>query len=342
MTTHALHAPTHPNPTSDNTQGFPAGAGVVRPESPFQDVMGGAARVEIKCLDHGFVALVDAMPRLVPQGQTADSAIVQAARVSYGQGTKKVSEDEGLIRYLLRHRHTTPFEMVEFKFHIAMPIFIARQWIRHRTANVNEYSARYSIVPDVFYTPTLEAVRKQSSSNRQGGEETFVGKSGDRTGAGEQEAAALSGEAATAQDFLDYLHDAQSLYQRYTDLTRRGVSREMARIGLPINVYTQWYWKCDLHNTLRFLSLRMDPHAQLEIRAYAQAMHDLIEPIVPMTMRAWRDYEFDAIRLTRLEVEALREAGLAGRVGQIASTNAREQSEWNAKRALLNLQSGEK
>ena len=145
----------------------------VDPESPMVDVMGGSARWETKVLDHGFVALVDSMPRLVPEGQTADQAIVQAARVSYGEGTKKVNEDRGLVRYLLRHRHTTPFEMVEFKFHVAMPIFIARQWIRHRTANVNEYSARYSIVPDCFYRPSLENVRKQSTSNRQGGEESI-------------------------------------------------------------------------------------------------------------------------------------------------------------------------
>src|ERR1043165_2689732 len=141
------------------------------PESPLVDVMGGAQRVEMKVLDHGFVALIDAMPRLVPSGKTADFAIVQAARVSYGQGTKQINEDRGLIRYLARHRHTTPFEMVEFKFHIAMPIFVARQWIRHRTANVNEYSARYSIVPDQFYHPSVENIRKQSAANRQGGTE---------------------------------------------------------------------------------------------------------------------------------------------------------------------------
>src|ERR1044071_5085616 len=142
-------------------------------EGEVHDVMVGSARWEVKVHDHGMVGLIDVMPRLAPAGKTADFAIVQAARVSYGQGTKQVNEDRGLIRYLLRHRHTTPFEMVEFKFHIAMPIFVARQWIRHRTANVNEYSARYSIVPDRFYKPTIDAVRKQSAQNRQGGEETF-------------------------------------------------------------------------------------------------------------------------------------------------------------------------
>lgn len=301
----------------------PVGATAVKPETPLVDVMGGAARWEIKCLDHGFVALVDAMPRLVAQGQTGDQAIVQAARVSYGQGTKQVSEDRGLIRYLMRHRHSTPFEMVEFKFHVAMPIFIARQWIRHRTANVNEYSARYSIVRDRFYRPTLDAVRKQSASNRQGGEETFrVGSGGD--------------EARTAQEFLDYLERAEALYTEYTRLTEQGVSRELARMGLPVNVYTEWYWKCDLHNILRFLSLRMDAHAQLEIRVFAQAMHDLLAPIVPLTLEAWRDYELESVRLTRLEVDAIRAAGgRVGEAGELASKNAREQAEWREKQARL-------
>ncbi|MFO0858666.1 MAG: FAD-dependent thymidylate synthase [Phycisphaerales bacterium] len=325
---------------------FPSRAEVVKPESAMRDVMQGASRVQIKCLDHGFVALIDAMPRLVPEGATADSAIVQAARVSYGQGTKQINEDRGLIRYLLRHRHTTPFEMVEFKFHIAMPIFIARQWIRHRTANVNEYSARYSILPDRFYTPSLEAVRKQSKSNRQGGEETFVGKSergeGKALGAGHQASADAAGNAAhseearTAQEFLEYLDRAEALYKDYQKLTDAGVSRELARMGLPVNVYTEWYWKCDLHNVLRFLSLRMDSHAQLEIREFATAMHDLIASIVPLTMEAWRDYEFEAMHLTRLEIDALK-AAKAGVVGAINSTNKREQAEWEAKAAKLGL-----
>lgn len=295
----------------------------VAPEKPLVDVMNGAARLELRVLDHGFVALVDAMPRLVPEGQTADAAIVQAARVSYGQGTKQVSEDRGLIRYLLRHRHTTPFEMVEFKFHIAMPIFIARQWIRHRTANVNEYSARYSIVPDRFYTPSIETIRKQSAANRQGGEETFSVDSN-------------PDDAATAQAFLEYLRDAESLYAKYQKLTERGVSRELARMGLPVNVYTEWYWKCDLHNILRFLSLRLDSHAQLEIRAYAQAMYRLLEPIVPITMEAFRDYELESVRLSRAEVQAIR-AHTGGVAPDLAVTNKREQAEWDRKRGSLGL-----
>src|SRR5688572_20982512 len=161
-------------------------------ETEVHDVMEGAARWEVKVHDHGLVALVDVMPRLAPAGKTADYAIVQAARVSYGEGTKQVSEDRGLIRYLARHRHTTPFEMVEFKFHHVMPIFIARQWIRHRTANVNEYSARYSVVPDRFYRPAIENVRKQSMTNRQGGEESI--------------------DDLTAREFLAYLDKTEALY----------------------------------------------------------------------------------------------------------------------------------
>lgn len=283
----------------------------VTPETPLVDVMAGAARWEIKLHEHGFIALVDAMPRLVSQGQTADSAIVQAARVSYGQGTKKVSEDRGLIRYLMRHRHTTPLEMIEFKFHIAMPIFIARQWIRHRTANVNEYSARYSIVPDRFYRPSLENVRKQSKANRQGGEEPI--------------------DASTAEEFLALLDKAEANYQEYLKLTEQGVARELARAALPVSVYTEWYWKCDLHNIFHFLSLRMDEHAQLEIREYAQAMYALLKPIVPIACEAFEDYRLNAMHLTALEIEALKS-------GQsLATDNKREQAEWEAKRARLGL-----
>ncbi|NJL31751.1 MAG: FAD-dependent thymidylate synthase, partial [Phycisphaerales bacterium] len=275
-------------------------------DTPLVDVMNGAGRWEIKVHDHGLIALVDVMPRLVPEGQTADSAIVQAARVSYGQGTKKVSEDRGLIRYLMRHRHTTPLEMIEFKFHVVMPIFVARQWIRHRTANVNEYSARYSVVPDRFYTPGIEDIRQQSMSNRQGGEQPV--------------------DPMTAQAFLEYLDRCGSAYQEYEKLLEKGVSRELARLGLPVNIYTEWYWKCDLHNTLHFLSLRMDSHAQKEIRDYAWAMYQLIQPIVPITAEAFMDYEFDAVRLTRLEIESLRS-------GQtLATENQREKSEWEEKR----------
>jgi len=297
--------------------------GVIRsaPETPLVDIMGGSSRQQINVLDHGFIALVDCMPRLVPQGQTADAAIVQAARVSYGQGTKKLNEDRGLIRYLLRHRHTTPLEMVELKFHVCMPIFVARQWIRHRTANVNEYSARYSILPDRFYTPNLDQVRKQSKANRQGGEELF------RVHDDAQ-------ELKTAQEFVNYLDDVEGFYKRYLALTEQGVSREMARIGLPVNMYTEWYWKCDLHNTLRFLALRIDAHAQAEIRVFAEAMLKLIEPLVPATVEAWRDYELGGVHLSRLEAEALSRLASGGSA-ELACDNARERAEWADKLAKL-------
>jgi thymidylate synthase (FAD) len=281
----------------------------VAPETEMADVMGGAARWDVKVHEHGLVALVDVMPRLVPAGKTADFAIVQAARVRYGAGTKQVSEDRGLVRYLMRHRHTTPFEMVEMKFHCAMPIFVARQWIRHRTANVNEYSGRYSVIRDRFYRPSVELVRKQSLTNRQGGSEPM--------------------DEATAGEFLAFLDRAEALYADYQKLIDKGVARELARIGLPLSVYTEWYWKIDLHNLFHFLSLRMDEHAQQEIRDYAMAMMALIRPIVPVAAEAFVDYQFEAMQLTRLEVEALRS-------GQpLASTNKRENAEWDEKHKRL-------
>jgi thymidylate synthase (FAD) len=278
-------------------------------EGDVYDVMGGAGRWEVKVHDHGLVALVDVMPRLVPVGKTADSAIVQAARVSYGQGTKQINEDRGLVRYLARHRHTTPFEMIEFKFHCVMPIFVARQWIRHRTANVNEYSARYSVVKDRFYRPTPENVRKQSAANRQGGTEVS--------------------DEMTARDFLQWLDQVEQDYAKYEALVEKGLARELARIALPVNVYTEWYWKCDLHNVFHFLSLRMDEHAQVEIRDYANAMFALIQPIVPIAAEAFVDYNFQSLHLSRLEVEALKS-------GQpIQTENKREIAEWEEKRKRL-------
>jgi thymidylate synthase (FAD) len=281
-------------------------------EGEMHDLMEGAARWEIKVHDHGLVALVDVMPRMAPKGQTADAAIVQAARVSYGNGTKQVNEDRGLIRYLARHRHTTPFEMVEFKFHQVMPIFVARQWIRHRTANVNEYSARYSIVHDRFYRPDAGNVRQQSAANRQGGREPV--------------------EDGTAQEFCDWIVSVEENYQKYQHFVQKGVARELARIALPVNVYTEWYWKIDLHNLLHFLSLRMDEHAQKEIRDYANAVFRLIQPIVPTAAEAFLDYDFHSMHLTRLEIEALK-AGAA-----LNSTNQRELAEWEQKRKKLGLQ----
>ena len=281
------------------------------PEAEVFDIMGGSARWEIKVHEHGLVALLDVMPRFAPVGKTADFAIVQAARVSYGQGTKQVNEDRGLIRYLARHRHTTPFEMVEFKFHHVMPIFVARQWIRHRTANVNEYSARYSVVKDRFYRPSLESLRQQSTTNRQGGTEQV--------------------ESLTADEFNKYLDAVEAHYGDYQKLLDKGVARELARIGLPLNVYTEWYWKIDLHNLLHFLSLRMDPHAQQEIRDYANVMFALIQPIVPIAAEAFMDYNFHSVRLSRLEIEALR-------TGEpLATDNKRELTEWEEKKNRLGI-----
>lgn len=280
-------------------------------EGEMYDVMGGSARWDVKVNDHGMVGLVDVMPRFAPVGKTADYAIVQAARVSYGEGTKQVNEDRGLIRYLARHRHTTPYEMVEFKFHHVMPIFVARQWIRHRTANVNEYSARYSIVRDRYYRPDAANVRKQSMTNRQGGTEPI--------------------DQSTAEEFLAWLDEVERQHQKYEQFLEKGVTRELARIALPVSVYTEWYWKIDLHNLLHFLSLRMDEHAQQEIRDFAIAMFALIRPIVPVAAEAFLDYQFGAMHLTRLEIEALREGK------PINTTNKREAAEWEEKRKKIGL-----
>src|SRR3989440_1689262 len=278
-------------------------------ETEMCDVMDGAARWEIKVHDHGLVALVDVMPRFAPKGTTADFAIVQAARVSYGEGTKQINEDRGLIRYLARHRHTTPFEMVEFKFHHVMPIFVARQWIRHRTANVNEYSARYSVVRDRFYHPTTDSIRRQSVGNRQGGTEIA--------------------DEMTAGEFCSWLDEVEKNYQKYENFIDKGVSRELARIALPVSVYTEWYWKIDLHNLFHFLSLRMDPHAQQEIQDYANAMFALVRPIVPIAAEAFIDYNFQSLHLSRLEVDAIK----SGK--PLASENKRENAEWEEKKKKL-------
>jgi thymidylate synthase (FAD) len=295
-----------------STAGEPSIAIEKKPfDAPMHDVMGGSARWEVKIHDHGLVALLDVMPRLAPVGKTADYAIVQAARVSYGEGTRQVNEDRGLIRYLARHRHSTPFEMVEFKFHHVMPIFIARQWIRHRTANVNEYSARYSVVKDRFYRPEIDNVRRQSTSNRQGGEEPI--------------------DMMTAQEYLNHLDLVESQYSDYQKLMEKGVSRELARIALPVSVYTEWYWKCDLHNIFHFLSLRMDAHAQQEIRDYANAMFELIRPIVPIAAEAFLDYQLESMHLTRLEIEAVRDGN------PLATANKREAAEWEEKKVRLGL-----
>ena len=248
-----------------------------RPNTPAADeILGRYAPV----LDHGFVSLVDYMG--------GDADIERAARVSYGYGTRKSSATRGLIRYLMRHWHTTPFEMVELKFHVAMPMFVARQWIRHRTASVNEYSGRYSLMPMLFYTPERENFMLQSATNRQG------------------RAAAAPDEMYDA--CVSRWHEArQATETHYGALTGDDVARELARIDLPLSTYTQWYWKIDLHNLFHFLTLRVDPHAQYEIRVFAEVMAGMAARVAPLAYEAWIDYRFAAGSLSRMEVAALAE-----------------------------------
>lgn len=231
------------------------------------------------CLDHGFVRLVDTMGD--------DSAIVQAARVSYGEGTKTPSDDRGLIRYLMQHRHTTPFEMCEIKLHVKMPIFVARQWIRHRTASVNEMSGRYSVMPDEFYVPEPEDIQPQSTTNKQGREGGY--------------------NTAFQHEIGSLLHDRMGAsFGDYNSLIDVDLSRELARTVLPLSTYTEFYWKIDLHNLFHFLKLRTDSHAQKEIRVYADAISDMVADWCPVAHEAWVDYQRDAVTLSRMEIEAVR------------------------------------
>nr|WP_234827025.1 FAD-dependent thymidylate synthase [Rhodopseudomonas palustris] len=241
-------------------------------------------------LDHGFVRVVDYMGD--------DAAIVQAARVSYGKGTKRVNEDAGLIRYLLQHQHSTPFEMAEIKFHIKLPIFVARQWIRHRTANVNEYSARYSVLDNEFYIPDLGDLAAQSASNRQGRGDLL------NTDAADKVLSILKTEAARAyENYLWLLGEHELADAAKLEV---GLARELARISLPLSVYTQWYWKIDLHNLLHFLKLRADPHAQKEIRDYAKVIAEIVRLWVPSVFDAFIDFKRDAIVLSAPAVAVLK------------------------------------
>jgi thymidylate synthase (FAD) len=236
---------------------------------------------EFKCLNAGFVRLIDYMG--------GDESIVQAARVSYGKGTKSEQEDRGLIRYLMRHLHTSPFEMVELKFHCKLPIFVARQWIRHRTANVNEYSGRYSVMKDEFYVPDREAVRYQSQQNKQGRAEEEV-------------------LPELQQKVLDILTSNQrQTYAEYEKMLDADIARELARINLPLSLYTEWYWKIDLHNLFHFLRLRLDPTAQYEITVYAEAIAKITKRVVPIAWEAFEDYMLSAERFSRLELNVIAE-----------------------------------
>jgi thymidylate synthase (FAD) len=264
-----------------------------RPTNPAaEEILGGYFPV----LDHGFVSLVDYMG--------SDEDVERAARVSYGYGTRQRSATRGLIRYLRRHRHTTPSEMVELKFHCAMPMFVARQWIRHRTASVNEYSGRYSLMPLLFYRPEPEHFALQSRFNNQGRE---------------AEAAALELWEQAVRRWNRSRDEASAAYQW---LLQEDVARELARIDLPLSTYTQWYWKIDLHNLLHFLTLRVDPHAQWEIQAFARVMAGILKRVAPLTYEAWVDYDLLGMSMSRGELEALSrlveprgEDGLAVRPG---------------------------
>ena len=266
----------------------------------------------IPVLDHGFIRVIDYMGD--------DSSIVQSARVSYGKGTKKVSTDEGLIKYLMRHRHSTPFEMCEIKYHIKLPIFIARHWIRHRTANVNEYSARYSILDKEFYLPAKEQLAAQSQSNRQGRGDVIQGKQ--------------------AEEVLNILKDdANRTYDNYEKLLNErfdgtkidenkvGLARELARMNLTLNTYTQWYWKTDLLNLLNFLFLRADNHAQYEIRVYADKMLDTVKRWVPITYQAFMDYRVGAAEISSKGLSVIKSMISGKKVEQEGSGLSKR--EWN-------------
>ena len=254
-------------------------------------------------LDHGFVALVDYMG--------SDEDVERAARVSYGYGTRRTSQTRGLIRYLRRHRHTTPSEMVELKFHCAMPIFVARQWVRHRQASLNEYSGRYSLMPLLFHRPARAQVQAQSKSNRQG----RGGELEDRVYA----------EAIERWERLRRL-----AAEDYEWLVSHDVARELARIDLPLSLYTQWYWKIDLHNLLHFLTLRVDPHAQYEIRAYGRVIAGMLQRVAPLSYEAWVDYQVAGTELSRAELGALRRlvrvagGGLEARGARVSAAELEE------------------
>jgi len=272
-------------------------------------------------LDHGFVRVVDYMGN--------DASVVQAARVSYGAGTKKVNADKALINYLIAHRHTTPLEMCEIKFHIKLPIFVARQWIRHRTASVNEYSARYSIVEDEFYVPKAENLSAQSKINHQGRDETSV------LNAAEQKRVLeiLKNDALKSYDhYLEMIN--QDALGNIVDEGKEGLARELARMNLPLSCYTQWYWKIDLHNLLHFLNLRADSHAQYEIRVYAQVMLDLVQKWVPHCFEAFIKHHKNGQNISAPALEVIKKMLKGEQVTQENSgLSARE---WGELEKILN------
>jgi thymidylate synthase (FAD) len=262
-------------------------------------------------LDHGFVSLVDYMG--------SDEAVEAAARVSYGAGTRKVSQTRGLVRYLRRHRHTTPSEMVELKFHCAMPMFVARQWIRHRMTSVNETSARYSLMPLLFYEPAKDQFALQSQANKQGRD-------------------AVASDAVYREAIARWEKLRADAGETYAWLLEQDVAREIARIDLPVSMYTQWYWKVDLHNLLHFLTLRVDPRAQWEIREFARVIAGMVKRVTPLSYEAWVDYDLASRPLTRVErnvlsrlVRASDDDGLAARDGAAVSRAAMEEAGLSAR-----------
>jgi thymidylate synthase (FAD) len=261
----------------DRPDTAPDGQSTKRPVSPGAEELLG---LYFPVLDHGFVALVDYMG--------TDACIERAARVSYGYGTRKVNLTRGLLRYLRRHMHTTPSEMVEFKFHCCMPMFVARQWIRHRTASVNEFSGRYSLMPMLFYTPSAEQLQTQSRRNNQG----------------------RSGDAVTLAKYQEAVRRWNEIRERskqaYEWMTNEEIARELARIDLPLSTYTQWYWKIDLHNLLHFLKLRVDAHAQWEIQEFGRVMAGMLKRVAPHSYEAWIDYDVCGTHVSRMELDALR------------------------------------
>jgi thymidylate synthase (FAD) len=272
-------------------------------------------------LDHGFIRVVDYMGD--------DSAVVQAARVSYGKGTKQVSQDRGLIHYLMRHRHTTPFEMCEIKLHVKLPIFVARQWIRHRTASINEYSARYSILSKEFYLPDANHIAAQSQTNKQGREEGAI-------------------DQVRAEQILDILrNDAERCYDNYRillnedeegkiiDESQAGVARELARMNLNLNYYTEWYWKTNLHNLMHFLSLRADPHAQYEIRVYADLLVDILQKWVPITFEAFEEYRLKGTSFSGNALNFIKSL-IAGKEMNMEESGMSKR-EWEEVRQKLNI-----
>ena len=271
----------------------------------------------LKVLDRGFIRVVDYMGN--------DASVVQAARVSYGKGTKKKSEDNNLIRYLLRHKHTTPFEMCEIKLHIKLPIFIARQWIRHRTASVNEYSARYSILEDEFYFPKIENLSTQSNTNKQGGGNKIE----------ENHAKIilkkLKEDSLRCYDSYKWMLNEEN--DKSYEKNRKGLSRELARINLTLNTYTQWYWKIDLHNFMHFVNLRAEDHSQFEIREYGKTLIKILKSWAPLTYDAFMSYKFSSSEISREGLDVIKKM-IAGKRVSIKDTSLSKR-EWNELQTLL-------